>query len=231
MTAKTRRRLLVCVVAMVLTLPIETILLRVISTPDSKQAVRHWVTRLDGDRLDAAAGQIQQYPLAYRHEIMRALAAGRRAEVWREHITNYRDGHPGLDAATVAVLDAAIAIVTPELFSAPSPADRAQVKRIGDQLVALIGREEAEYVLYRLGPRDGRFASLEPMAERAANWIRSVVVAFANSDDCECSTEWGCGGGTVCKGGTGCNPDSEWPACGWMWNDTCDGVCRGGVSG
>ena len=50
-------------------------------------------------------------------------------------------------------------------------------KSIGDQLVGVIGRDQAEFVLYRLGPRDGTFASLEPLSERAANWVRRAMVA------------------------------------------------------
>jgi len=229
-TAKTRRRVLVCVVAMLLTLPIETILLRAISTPDSKQAVREWVAGLSADELDQAASQIESYPFGYRREIVRALSGGKRVAVWQRHIRTYRNSHPGLDVASVELLDAAVALLTPEFFSAPTSAERAQAKAIGDQLTALIGRGEAEYVLYRLGPRDGTFASLEPLSERAANWVRRLVTALADAEDCDCSSDWGCGGGAQCRTGTRCTPDESWPAGGGLWNETCDGICAAGGS-
>ena len=212
---------------MALTLPLETVLLRAISTPDASQAVRTWASNLSADQLDQAAESVQAYPFAYRREIVRALSDDRRALVWRRHIIRYRDTHPGLPQAAVDLLDAAAALVTPQLFSAPSSDERAQARSIGDQLAAILGRDEAEFVLYRLGPRDGTFVSLEPISERVANWVRRAMVAVAlNEEDCNCATSWGCQEGQACKGGTGCAPDEDWPACGWLWTETCDGVCR-----
>lgn len=225
MTAKTRRRIVMCVVAMILTLPIETILLRAISIPSSQDGVRAWVSYLGVDRLNTAADKIQAYPFIYRKEILRALGAEVRAKVWARHIATYRDNHPGLSPAADELLDEAISLLTPEFFSAPTSDDRARAKKIGDQLVLLIGREEAEYVLYRLGPRDGTFASAEPLAERAVNWVRRALTAFANAEDCDCASDWGCGGAASCRTSTGCAPDADWPACGWLWNETCDGLC------
>jgi len=218
-----------CVVAMILTLPIETILLRAISNPSSQDGAHAWVSGLSTDGLDAAADQVQAYPLVYRKEILRALNGGGRAKVWARHIAKYRDNHPELSPAAGELLDEATALLTPEFFSAPTSDERARAKQIGDQLVLLIGREEAEYVLYRLGPRDGTFASAEPLAERAVNWVRRAITLFANAEDCDCSSDWGCGMAATCRTSTSCAPDTDWPACGWLWNETCDGLCS--VSG
>src|SRR5262245_25311577 len=108
-TATTRRRIVVCVVAMVLTLPIETVLLKAISTPSSTDAIRAWVNKLDPDSLDQAAGQVQSYPFAYRKEILRAVSKDKRVRVWVKHITAYREAHPGLEPEAVALLDKAVA--------------------------------------------------------------------------------------------------------------------------
>jgi hypothetical protein len=219
-----------CVVAMVLTLPIETVLLRAIATPSSQAGVRAWVSSLSADYLENAAAQIHAYPLIYRKEILRGLGGAARARVWTRHIARYRDNHPGLSPAAGELLDEAVSLLTPEFFSAPTSDQRAQAKRIGDQLVLLIGREEAEFLLYRLGPRDGTFASAEPLAERAVNWVRRMMTAFANAEDCDCSSDWGCGMSATCRTSTSCAPDSSWPACGWLWNETCDGLCSTGSS-
>jgi hypothetical protein len=231
LTGTTRRRVVVCLVAVALTLPIETFLLKAISTPSVQDAAHEWVANLTPDNLDAAASQVQAYPVAYRRAIMRALPAQARVVVWRRHIRDYIDAHPGLSPAAVAVLDEARDLITPELLSDPSSADRAQAARLGSELVALIGRDEAEHVLYRLGPRDGTFASREPFGERLANWVRGLVVAFARAESCDCATGWGCDGmGTYCRANTGCTVDTDWPMCGWLWSETCDGLCYAGMS-
>ena len=75
---------------------------------------------------------------------------------------------------------------------------------------------------------DGTFASLEPFSQRLANWVRNRIVAFARAEDCDCASGWGCGAGLRCKAGN-CNVDEDWPMCGWLWNETCDGLCWMGM--
>jgi hypothetical protein len=223
-TVATRRRIVLCVVAMVLTLPIETILLKAISNPTSREGARAWVNSLSADALLAAADEVESYPTLYRKEILRAVSNDIRARVWTHHIKAYRN-RPGLSQAVENLLDEALALITPEFFSAPTSDERARARQIGEELSALIGRDEAEFVLYRLGPRDGTFASAEPLGERAVNWVRRMVTAFASAEDCDCSSDWGCGSMSTCRTGTSCSPDSSWPACGWLWTETCDGLC------
>jgi hypothetical protein len=228
-TVRTRRRVVLCALVIAFTLPLETVLLRAISTPDASQAIRTWVSGLSTDRLETAAQFIHAYPFAYRREIARALSPTLRSGVWRRHIRIYLEAHPDLPPPAVELLHDAARLVTPEFFSAPTSEERASAKSIGDQLERLVGREEAELALYRLGPREGTFTSLEPISERAANWVRRAMVALAfNEESCECATGWGCGGGggQTCKSSSSCTPDDDWPACGWLWTETCDGVCR-----
>lgn len=232
MTRKTRTRLVICLVAVAVMLPVETILLRAISTPDSQDAVQAWVADLSSEQLAGAADQIQQYPLAYRKEIMRALTPAARSAVWQEHLQSYLDTHPALDPTAAIAIGAAQALLTPAAYEAPSSAMRAQLVVVAEQISELLGREEAEYLLYRLGPADGTFASLEPLSERLANYVRDLVVAMARQDDCECSTGFGCDGSyTHCSDEIACTPDEEWPACGWGWFEDCDGICRLGMMG
>jgi len=231
MTRKTRTRLVVCLVAVAVMLPVETILLRAISTPDSQDAVRAWVADLSSEQLAGAADQIQQYPFVYRKEIMRALTPAARSTVWREHLQSYLDTHPALDPTAAIAIEAAQGLLTPAAYEAPSSAMRAQLVVVAEQISELIGREEAEYLLYRLGPADGTFASLEPLSERLANYVRDLVVAMAREDDCECSTSFGCDGMyTHCSDEVTCAPDEEWPACGWGWYEDCDGMCKIGIA-
>ncbi len=194
MTAKTRRRVVACVVAVALALPAETILLQAIATPSTKKAVREWASALSPDALLKAGDSIQSYPVLYRKEIMRASTPARRVEVYRAHIQAYIDSHPGLDPTAVTVLQAAIGLLSEELFSKGGDKRRAETALIADQISAMLGRSEAEYLFYRLGPPDQQISSIEPIGMRLANYVRDVFVALANAEDCDCSTEWGCDG-------------------------------------
>ncbi len=230
MTTKTRRRLIMCAAVVALTLPAESILLQAVATPDPAQAVNLWAGSLSGAGLDAAADRVQDFPFAYRKAIMGRLSAARRSAVWQHHIQMYIDHNPQLDPATVTALQAAKDAASSDAFDSPTTATRARVAAAAQQLQTLIGREDTEFLLFRLGPRDGTFASIEPISQKLANYVRQAFVALARADDCECNTDFGCGGYTThCEGGTGCTPDTSWPMCGWLWNDPCDGECRSGI--
>ena len=232
MTKSTRRRVIVCCLTVAMALPVESILLDAVSTLDARQAVQQWAGTLDQSRLQLAAGQIQAYPLIYRKAIMRALAPEIRAAVWQRHIAAYVNSNPALDPDAIALLEKVQVLVTPDLMGNASAADRDEISQIATELTDIIGREETEFVLYRLGPRDNAMAkNLEPTSQRLANWVRGVLVAIARVEDCDCATSWGCDGyGTICKAGTTCTVDSSWPMCGWLWNDPCDGLCVSGIA-
>jgi hypothetical protein len=232
---KTRTRVLALAMTLAVMAPIEVILLQAWSTPDPKLAIREYVTGLNRDELRAAADVIGDYPFNYRREIVRALDREGRAAVWQKHLGRYLETHPGLDSTARIVLETAIALATPSFFEHPTAAEREQAQLLAEQVVTLLGREEAEFLLYRLGPKDGRFASREPLSMRFANWVRGVAIAMADeATDCNCNSEYGCdSSGTSCRtGAQGCTIDEDWPACGWFWNQTCDGLCSvGSVEG
>jgi hypothetical protein len=214
---------------MALALPAETILLQAITTPNTKKAVRAWAQSLSADDLLAAGEAIQSYPVLYRKEIMRASSPARRADIWRNHIQDYLHANPNVSSDAVPVLKAAIQLITPELFSPTGDKQRKETQLLADQLTAILGKGEAEYLFYRLGPRDEQISSIEPIGMRLANYVRNMMVALASAEDCDCSSEWGCEGyGSTCRTSVTCNRDSDWPACGWLWNEDCDGLCGAG---
>lgn len=231
MTLKTRRRVLVCVVAVVLTLPLELVLLQAMATTSSQEMVQQWVGSLSEVELGDAADQVRLYPVAYRREIMRALAPERRAEAWRAHIQSYIATHPELDSSALPVLEAAMAMLSADMFENPTDATRAQARVVAEQTASLLGKDTADYLLSRLGPRDGTFASIQPWQHRLASKVRGWLVAVADVRGCDCNVSFGCDGySTICKENTGCPPDTEWPMCGWFWNETCDGLCWATIS-
>jgi len=152
--------------------------------------------------------------------------------VWREHIRRYMRERPNLSADAVPVLEAALAMSTPETFSGGlSSAEREERRLVAEQVVAVVGQEDAEYLLHDLGPKDGTFASLEPLRQKLANALRAQVAVLAREELCDCATYYGCytGGYSHCENSqVYCEETDEWPACGWWWGDPCDGLCTAG---
>jgi hypothetical protein len=218
-------------VAVALTLPAESILLKAVSTSSQTEAATAWVADLSASEIRAAARKVQEYPLAYRRAILRELTAQERSDVWRAHIGAYITAHPELSAEAVAALQAAGDAASPEALSAPTAASRGHIAVVAAEVERLLGREAAEYLLYRLGPKDGQFASREPITDKLASYVRQAFVAMAFAEECDCAADFGCSTSLICKTNLGCTPDTDWPACGWFWNDTCDGLCRPGFAG
>jgi hypothetical protein len=218
-------------VVLIIAVPAETLLLRALATPDPQVAAREWVAGLSTTSLRDASNQVQQYPFVYRKEIMRALTPSARARVWSAHLGAYLRNHPALDETAANAIRAAMSMATAEAFgNTPSAALRESVGAVAQQIEDLLGREEARLLMYRLGPVDGSFASAEPLSHKLTNYIRHLAVVMAGkAPDCDCNQGFGCDStDSHCSGATACDPDTEWPSCGWFWNEDCDGMCMNG---
>lgn len=226
MTTRTRRLLFASVLFFLLALPAETMLLRAVQTPTEEDAIQQWGATLDQDSLAIAGDQIQNYPFAYRKSIMAASTPQRRSDIWRRHLQTYLKANAQLDVTAVNAINAIAALATPEYLSEPTPDTRAQVHVVADQIVALLGRDQAEYLLFYLGPKDGTFASFEPMSMKIENKLRSLFTLKAFNQQCDCSMNWGCADWRYnCVNWTNCSQGNGWPQCGWLWEDPCDGGC------
>jgi len=222
----------VCLVVAALTLPAESILLKALETPTLEGAAKNWVASLPSDAVEQASGSIKSFPFAYRREIMTALPPGLRSKVWRAHIAEYVQNHPELDSNALALLQAISDLASPDNLAHPTDDSRAQIDIVANQIKASLGKNTAEYLLYRLGPSDGTFASALPVSQRLANTVRGMFVALARANDCECNLDWGCTGMmSYCADGSGCIIKGPWPACGWLWDDPCNGACKAGGLG
>jgi hypothetical protein len=214
-----------------LTVPAEFILVRAVAT-DAQSAARNWVAELGPESLDLAAGEIQNYPYAYRREILSRLPANQRADVWVNHIAAYRDSRPELTSEQVDALNAAIEAAK-ATFAAPGPVTRAATKVVGDRVKELFDADTADYLMHRLGNRNIlMLASAAPWHMRLSDYVRERFVVQADgAGDCWCNADFGCDlmAMTWCDGAVSCTLDENWPACGWFWDETCDGVCKLGI--
>ena len=154
MASRTRRRLIFCSLIVALALPAEAILLQA-ATSDPKTVAIEWVQSLSTDSLRDVSDDIASFPFIYRRAIMGALTPERRSEIWRRAINRYLSAHPDLSADAVAALQRASALASPENLSNPTAAAKAETAAVGAQLRVLLGKEDADELLYRLGPRDG----------------------------------------------------------------------------
>jgi hypothetical protein len=226
-TATTKRRLLFCAVVLALTVPAEWVLVKAVTT-DARTAAAQWADGLSASALEVAASEVQNYPFQYRKEVMRRLSPKRRAEVWVDHIAAYRDARPELSTDQVDALNAAIASAK-ATFSAPSQDTRVVAKIVAERITDLFGADVADYLMHRLGDRTTlMLTSATPWHLKLADYVRDRFVVQAEADDpCYCSMDFGCDlmSGTTCDDSTTCRVDSSWPACGWWWDDDCDGMC------
>jgi hypothetical protein len=224
-TNKTRRLLFLSVLVALLTVPVETILLRAVQSTDDTTAIQTWADSLDQTDLQTAASQIQIYPFQYRRAIMLDLTSKGRSAVWRRHLQTYLQTHTALDPAAVDAINAASALASPDYFEGPTADARAQLHAVASQIESLLGRDQAEYLLYYLGPKDGTFASFEPVSMRIERTIRGLFTMKAQSGTCDCSLAWGCPDWRAsCLNTISCQQPTGWQ-CGWLWSDPCDGDC------
>lgn len=228
---RTHRLLIACAMLVLVAVPVETVLLAAMRTPDATMAAREWATGLSPENLQDAALHIESYPYYYRRAIMTALEPAGRAQVWRRYLTAYGAAHPDLGTAARALLARAASAMTPDVFDDNPPADRvAELANIFDVSLTVFGRRTATDLFMRLGPDDTSSDAL-PMAQRATDAVREWITLHARSGDCECSVQFptSCdvsgASGDTCSEASGCDALAGWPACGVAWAAPCNGLC------
>jgi len=230
-TIRTRRRLILCAVVAALTLPAELILVKAVSV-DAQTASSQWVNSLSTAHLSAVADKIQHYPFQYRKDIMARLSVEKRAEVWVNHIARYRDARPELSSEQVDALNAAIAAAE-ATFANPGDETRAATKIVAERVQELFGPGVTEYLMHRLGNKTTlMLASAVPWHQKLSDAVRARFVVNADgAGDCWCNADFGCDpmANTWCDGAVTCTIDNRWPACGWFWDEPCNGVCKTGI--
>jgi hypothetical protein len=232
MTPRTRRRLTVCLVLGLLTLPAEALLFPVALTPDPRVAADEWVGGLSHDDVVAATANIDHYPGLYRRALMGALDPAERSGVWRQQFEKYLSSHPSLSTEQIAFVRDAIDAASPAAFTLPL--DQALKDRIGKifgQATKVLGPKDAGELFVTLGPKAVTNHNALPFTQQIADQLRSWRSASASQPDCNCNIEmdtcdlvpdpW-----LQCSELYSCNFDLHWPMCGPFWSWACTGWCK-----
>jgi hypothetical protein len=232
MTSRTRRRLTVCLVLGLMTLPAEALLFPVALTPDPRVAAEEWVADLSAEEIAAASANIEHFPSLYRRAIMGALVPQDRSSVWRDQFQKYISAHPALTADQRAVLQDAMDAASPAAFQPPVNAElKERIGQIFARAVKVLGPKDAGELFVTLGPKTVGPSNALPFSERIANSLRSWRVVSASYPDCNCNIEmdtcdlvpdpW-----LQCSEQYTCNFDLHWPMCGPLWSWACTGWCK-----
>ena len=137
----------------------------------------------------------------------RLVARASCRDTWRNHIQAYIDTHPQLSSDAIPVLEAAMRIDHAGPVPVRRQAARARRRSSPIRFRRILGRGEAEYLLYRLGPerrenRQHRAAwdaadELRPRHARRPRERGRLRLARAS---------WGCDGyGSTCRTSAQCN--------------------------
>jgi hypothetical protein len=233
MTTRTRRRLTLCLVLGLMTLPVEALLLPVALTPDPAEAAFEWAAERSPEELAAAVSEIESYPVPYRRALMSQLDPAARSSVWRTRFQAYLEAQPDLNITQRAILNEAIELASPEAFQPPLRPDLQQrIQQVfGEAQLHLEGAAAAE-LFVTLGPEDVREANALPIRQQLADRIRGWRSASAGSTPCNCNedidtcTTWPEEEWLECSELFTCDMDLTWPMCGPLWSWACVGWCR-----
>lgn len=233
MTARTRRRLTVCLALCVVALPAEALLLPVALTPDPTDAAFEWAAARTPDDLEAAAAEIEAYPVTYRRAIMAQLDPVARSAVWRSRFQAYLVDHPELNRTQRAILEEALELAGPETFQPPLRPDvQARLRQVFGEAQLHLPGTAAQELFVNLGPEHPGQANALPLRQQLADRIRGWRAASATSTPCNCNmdidtcTVWPEPEWLECSEQFTCDMDLTWPMCGPLWSWACVGWCR-----
>lgn len=160
-----------------------------------------WLDAYHGP-LPSTLEELARYPVAQRMVILTSLDPQTRSRIWREHFQRHLDQDANLTSDQRAVLEDALALFSPELFS--TPGDHA-----GNELPALLERAKKAF------GRDRGIALLT-----VVNPGGTPVPAYPN---CACATSPGDTCKTYCDDTADCTPTRL--GCGPGGVYACNGMC------
>jgi len=231
-TTRTRRLVILAILVVAITIPTEVVFMQAI-TQDGRSAATTWANSLTRDALVHESGRLDRYPIQYRKALLRRLGPEGGAAIWTRHITRYRDAHPELNKEQVQTLNGVLTLISPQTFTFPTTEERATAKVLADRMGELFGEDVKRFLMHDLGPRNVTFiAQATPIRNRLQDFVREhFVVNAGNAPSCDCVDYYECddgrAGDSLCYASatSGCGLQALWPACGFVWLETCDGRC------
>jgi hypothetical protein len=162
----------------------------------------------------AALSSVPEYK---RRALFTLFTPEEKAGVFREQLLQLRNSQ-GLTLQQVAVVDRALHLLSPALYSGPKSAEREKAfRQLEADVKAAFWSPNQRRAFHAIGPRSA-------MSGGPVAWMSGLVTVFARQEYCECSndSDW-CGDKQECgNDGNGCTRQE---GCGTLGQYTCDGEC------
>lgn len=161
---------------------------------------------------------------ADRRVYYRRLTNTAKAGLWTFQLQNYLNAHGNLTQEQRAVIREAITRL-PQLFARERGADIDIADLEARARIAF--PDDVTTIFFTLGG-----PSIDPAFSALRHEIRAQFFDDGGPierPECDCATQSSaCHYTESCMAG-GCTLDSSWPACGFMWWYTCDGICKNNI--
>lgn len=168
-------------------------------------AAEKWV-QANIDKLPQTYNEFITHDMAHRRAIYQALSPATRRQLWLAQLDQYRATHAKPTPELDRILTTAEGLLTERnALADESTVDFAHKKKaLGEEAIAVLGKQEAGNLLAQLGPSE-----VTPSAAVASTCTCNVTEDFCGSADCR-------SGAYSCSRTTGC---------GWFWDAPCNGMC------
>jgi hypothetical protein len=222
MRTRTRRWLITLTVFAAIVLPAEAIV--VTTMRDGHRSVEDiWSRRLDDVSRTAAVKRLGDYPVTYRHALLRSLGDTERRYAWQMVARSFMADQRQLSERHREILDrviAAQAIGDPENLVLLDTAETVRRE---------LGEAAYRYLFFNAGSPDRGPAygySALPIRTRLEAFMRGQVLkADPYNCDCRMGLSLDCTGqGETCQSDTNCRSTAS--GCGINQGSSCDGMCK-----
>lgn len=187
--------------------------------------VERWLKQNEGN-LPRTYEELSILPVTYRRAVFGTLPAEEKSELWRNHLTTYLEAHSDLTSRQRKLIEKAIDMVTPEMFSS-SPRDPRWEKLVFRPSRALelqakkvFQPEQIQEIFAQLGPSDldDRQPFLEKLQEDNGGEQAEASACSCATTSPYCPTNYWCyyrqNNCTIIR-----------DQCGTFWTHHCNGHC------
>ena len=225
MTSKNRRRIMVLGVLAALLLPTEAFLISTLR--DGHRSVEDlWSKRLDDESRLAAARRLKEYPVAYRHALLRTLEESERIVAWQAVAETFLAQRSDLTESQRNLVNRVVAAEHEAWTLGGVPTSPALLSAAETVRVEL-GESAYRYLFVDAGPPDLRPAyqySVLPLRTRLEAFVRAQAVRAEAECKCRMGLSLDCESGETCVSDANCKNTQD--GCGIGKKSGCDGMCK-----